>query len=147
KATRLRAGRRRRIGQGEATQPIGVRPGALKLGTVGQQDRIGVVGLDIHFDHPAIGVGRGDRVAVYAGPSVGGSRRGGTEQGGNGEAGDLHVRFPQSCIGWPSKSSARWTLIRTAQPFFSGSDFLSGSIRRSHTLSYTAPDLCTVAVP
>ena len=49
--------------------------------------------------------------------------------------------------GFPSRSSARSTLMSTANPFLSGSRSFSGWTRRCQTSSYAAPDLWICAMP
>jgi hypothetical protein len=49
--------------------------------------------------------------------------------------------------GFPSRSSARSTLMSTANPFLSGSRSFSGWTRRCQTFSYAVPDLWICAMP
>src|SRR5215467_15703001 len=59
----------------------------------------------------------------------------------------LPWRSPPDHSGWPSRSSARSTLMRTPKPFFFGSRSFSGWTSRAQISSYTGPDLKISAVP
>src|SRR5262249_58083430 len=97
--------------------------------------------------HPAILAAAGALDADHVGTEVGQERRAvrsgdvapEVENADSGQ--DPPLVAHESTRGWPSRSSARSTLMRTANPFLSGSRSFSGWTSRRQTSSYAAPDL------